>query len=192
MKKCVYCIVCLFLILACKNKRSTSSEKSNSDTTKYYALNSFFQEQMIDVDLKDYPIYLIKELNGKKDSTAIDKDAFKAMASLFLNKDVSTPEMHKRFTESVFHDLSTNSYTLNYRPKSIDESIQNIDILLDENTSNVKRVFIRIERTNKDTSFIEQWNWKANKSFQINRFSKTTSGFLSNEFNYVNWNDRKK
>ncbi len=167
-------------------------EKASSDTTRFYSLNNFFKEQIVDVDLRAYNIYLIKELNGKKDSLSIDKDQFKILASDFLNKDVSTPEMHDKYTESVFHDLSTNSYTLNYRPKSADESIQNIDILLDEHTNIVKRVFIRIETMHKDTSIIEQWNWKADKSFQINRFSKTPGGFVSNEFNFVNWNDRKK
>jgi hypothetical protein len=177
---------------SCKNKKTIKTAKTNTDTTKFYSLNNFFKEQIVDVDLHAYNIYLIKELNGKKDSLGIDKDQFKSMASDFLNKDVSTTEMHDKFTESVFHDLSTNSYTLNYRPKSVNESIQNIDILLDENTNIVKRIFIRIETMKKDTSIIEQWNWKADKSFQINRFSKTPSGFVSNEFNYVNWNDRKK
>ncbi|MEI7626598.1 MAG: hypothetical protein WCJ80_00090 [Bacteroidota bacterium] len=192
MKNCFYLIVILFIMAGCKNKKAIKNEKPNSDTTKFYALHSFFNEQIVDVDLRAYPIYLIKERNGKRDSIGIDKELFKSMASAFLNKDISTPEMHDKFTESVFHDLSTNSYTLNYRPKSVDEPIQNIDILLDENTNIVKRVFIRIETMNKDTSIVEQWNWKAGKSFQINRFSKTPSGYVSNEFNYVNWNDRKK
>jgi hypothetical protein len=192
MKNCIYFIAILLILASCKNKKALKTEKPNSDSTKFYALSSFFKEQIVDVDLRAYTIYFIKELNGKRDSIGIDKDLFKSMASTFLNKDVSTPGMHDKFTESVFHDLSTNSYTLNYRPKSVNEPIQNIDILLDENTNIVKRVFIRIETMNKDTSIIEQWNWKADKSFQINRFSKTPSGFVSNEFNYVNWNDRKK
>jgi hypothetical protein len=192
MKNCCYLFLLLFILASCQNKKIVKKEMSTPDTTKFYALTSFFKEQIVDVDLRAYNIYLIKELNGKRDSTGIDKDLFKAYAAIFLNKDVSTPEMHDKFTETVFHDLSTHSYTLNYRPKSVDEAIQNIDILLDENTNNVKRVFIRTETMKKDTSIIEQCNWKANKSFQINRVSKTPSGFVSNEFNYVNWNDRKK
>jgi hypothetical protein len=74
----------------------------------------------------------------------------------------------------------------------VNEPIQNIDILLDENTSIVKRVFVRTEINHNDTSIIEQCNWKADKSFQINRVSKTPSGYVSNEFNYINWNDHKK
>ena len=192
MKNCIYLFMLLLIMTSCKNKKVAKTEKSTSDTTKFFALTSFFKEQIVDVDLRAYPIYLIKELNGKKDSIGIDKDAFKSYAAIFLNKDVSTPEMHDKYTETVFHDLSTKSYTLNYRPKSVNEPIQNIDILLDENTNLVKRVFIRTETMIKDTSIIEQCNWKADKSFQINRFSRTPSGYVSNEFNYVNWNDRKK
>lgn len=192
MKKCIYLFALLFAIASCQNKKIVKTEKANPDSTKFYALNIFFKEQIVDVDLRAYTIYLIKELNGKRDSIGIDKDLFKSYASVFLNKDVSTPEMHDKFTETIFHDLSTNSYTLNYRAKSVDEPIQNIDILLDENTNIVKRVFIRTETTKKDTSIIEQCNWKAGKSFQINRVSKTPSGYVSNEFNYINWNDRKK
>lgn len=192
MKNCMYLFILLIFFTSCKNKKSTKIEKQVADTTRFFALSGFFKEQIVDVDLRAYNIYLIKELNGKRDSIGIDKEIFKTYAANFLSKDISTPEMHDKYSETVFHDLSTNSYTLNYRPKSVDEAIQNIDILLDENTNIVKRVFIRTETMKKDTSIIEQCNWKADKSFQINRVSKTPSGYVSNEFNYVNWNDRKK
>jgi hypothetical protein len=180
------------MLLSCSSKKSIKVEKAVADSTKYFSLSGFFQQQIVDVDLRAYKIYLIKELNGKRDSMAIDKEIFKSYATLFLQKDISAPEMHHRFSETVFHDLSTKSYTLNYRAKLVDEPIQNIDILLDENTSAVKRVFIRTETAHKDTSIIEQCNWKADKSFQINRVSKTPAGYVLNEFNYINWNDHKK
>jgi hypothetical protein len=192
MKNCVLFFALGFILLSCQTKKPNKVEKASSDSTKYFSLSAFFQQQIVDVDLRSYNIYLIKELNGKRDSMSIDKEVFKTYAALFLQKDISSPEMHSRFSETVFHDLSTKSYTLNYRAKSVDEPIQNIDILLDENTSLVKRVFVRTETTRKDTSIIEQCNWKADKSFQINRVYKTPSGFVLNEFNYINWNDHKK
>lgn len=192
MRNCIYLFVLLLILTGCKNKKAAPLNKSSTDSTKFFALNGFFNQQIVDVDLRAYPIYLIKEINGKRDSVGIDKEVFKSYASLFLQKDISAPEMHDRFTETIFHDLSTKSYTINYRPKLPSEAIQNIDILLDENTNIVKRIFIRTETNNKDTSIIEQCNWKADKSFQINRVSKTANGYTNNEFNYINWNDRKK
>lgn len=192
MKNCIYLFLLLLIAASCKNKKALTTNKTYADSTKYFALNGFFNQQIVDVDLRAYPIYLIKEINGKRDSIGIDKEIFKSYASLFLQKDISAPEMHDRFTETIFHDLSTKSYTINYRPKSPTEAIQNIDILLDENTNIVKRIFIRTETNHKDTSIIEQCNWKADKSFQINRVSKTATGYTNNEFNYINWNDSKK
>ena len=192
MKNCIYLFVLLLIVTSCKNKKALTTNKPTTDSSKYFALNGFFNQQIVDVDLRAYPIYLIKEINGKRDSIGIDKEVFKTYASQFLQKDISAPEMHDRFTETIFHDLSTKSYTINYRPKSPTEAIQNIDILLDENTNIVKRIFIRTETNHKDTSIIEQCNWKADKSFQINRVSKTATGYTNNEFNYINWNDRKK
>lgn len=192
MKNSVLFFALSFLLLSCSSKKPVKAEKVGADSTKYFALAGFIQQQIVDVDLRAYQIYLIKELNGKRDSMMIDKETFKSYAALFLQKDISAPEMHNRFTESIFHDLSTKSYTLNYRAKSVDEPIQNIDILLDENTSIVKRIFVRTETNHQDTTIVEQCNWKADKSFQINRVSKTPSGYVSNEFNYINWNDHKK
>jgi hypothetical protein len=192
MQKCSVLLLLVFILISCRNKKAVKTEKTSADSTKYYALSGFFNQQIVDVDLHAYNMYLIKDLNGKKDSIAIDKEIFKTYAATFLQKDISAPEMRDRFSETVFHDLSTKSYTLNYRAKSVSEPIQNIDILLDENTNIVKRVFIRTEINHNDTSIVEQCNWKADKSFQINRFSKTVGGYTSNEFNYINWNDRKK
>ncbi len=192
MRKTSFFLLLMLLVMSCQNKKPLKIEKANADSTRFFALKGFFDQQIVDVDLRAYPIYLIKELNGKRDSMAIDKEVFKSYAASFLLKDISSPEMHNRYSETVFHDLSTKSYTLNYRAKEVTEPIQNIDILLDENTNNVKRVFIRTETNHNDTSIVEQCNWKADKSFQINRFAKTSTGYVSNEFNYINWNDQKK
>lgn len=192
MKNSLFLLLFVPLIFSCKNGREQNAKKEKTDTVKFYPLSSFFQEQITYVDLRGFPIYQIKELNGKRDSVSISTDVFKNMAAVFLQKDISTPRMQPRYTETVFHDLSTQSLTLNYRAKNASDTIQNIDILLDENTKLVKRVFIRSGFQHNDTSFVEQCNWKANKSFQINRSAKTPGGYVSTELNYINWNDKQK
>jgi len=62
-----------------------------------------------------------------------------------------------------------------------------LDILLDEKSNQVKRIFIRSEWQQQDTLIVEQRNWKADHSFQINRFSKTPGGFTSNSLQQIVW-----
>ena len=161
-----------------------------ADTAKFYPLRIFFKEQIQYVDLRNFPIYRVTEKDGKKDSSAITKDQFVALAETFFDKDISEPRVKALYKESAFHDLSTGSITLNYKPSDNKAPVQNVDILLDEQTNLVKRVFIRVLYLKGDTTFIEQYNWKANKSFQVTRSITTANGYTSTELNYINWNDK--
>ena len=161
-----------------------------ADTAKFYPLRIFFKEQIQYVDLRNFPIYRVTEKDGKKDSSAITKDQFVSLAETFFDKDISEPRVKALYKESAFHDLSTGSITLNYKPSDNKAPVQNVDILLDEQTNLVKRVFIRVLYLKGDTTFIEQYNWKANKSFQVTRSITTANGYTSTELNYINWNDK--
>ena len=192
MKKVtVFFFAVILIILSC----NTTTTKNNpavpvSDTSKFYPLRNFFKDQIQYVDLRNFPIYKITVKNGKKDSAALSKDAFIALAEIFLNKDISAPQVKVLYKEAIFHDLSTGSVTINYTPVNSKAEVQNIDILLDEETNMVKRIFIRSVYIRSDTTISEQCNWKANKSFQVNRYITAKNGYTSTELNYINWNDK--
>ena len=184
-------IFCAMAFAACKNNSvNKQASTAPADTAKFYPLRSFFKEQIQYVDLRNFNIYQTSVKDGKKDSISITKEVFALIAARFLEHDISAPPIKIQYQESVFHDLSTGSVTLNYKPNNPDAIVQNIDILLDEETNLVKRVFIRAAYNNGDTSFAEQYNWKANKSFQINRTISAKNGYHSTELNYINWNDK--
>ncbi len=181
----------LLIVSACNTQKpKTQPAVPVADTAKFYPLHGFFKEQIEYVDLRNFPIYRITTKDGKKDSAAITKEEFIAMTGIFFTRDISDPKIKALYKESVYHDLSTGSITLNYTPTDSKADVQNIDILLDEETSMVKRVFIRSVYTKGDTTVSEQCNWKANKSFQVNKTRTTKNGYISTELNYVNWNDK--
>jgi hypothetical protein len=180
----------IMILVACQSKPANKQPAAQpSDTSKFYPLRTFFKEQIQYVDLRGFTIYRITEKDGKKDSAGISKEAFIALAGVFLERDISDPSIKALYKESVFHDLSTESITLNYTPVNSDAQVRNIDILLDEQTNMVKRVFIRSVYTKGDTTISEQCNWKTNKSFQVNRSLSAKKGYTSTELNFVNWND---
>ncbi|MES2372305.1 MAG: hypothetical protein V4557_06985 [Bacteroidota bacterium] len=161
-----------------------------ADTATFYPLRSFLQEQIQYVDLRNFPLYKITVKDGKKDSAALTKDRFIELAGIFLNRETSFSKDKALFKETVFNDQSTGSNTLNYQSSDGKTEVQSIDVLLDEQTSIVKRIFIRSEYMKGDTTIKEQCNWKANKSFQVNRTLTTKGGYTSEERNYINWNDK--
>lgn len=183
-------LLIFLIVIACNtNTRQKKATLSTADTSKFYPITDFFKSQVQFVDLRNYPMYKITIKDGKKDSSYLSKDQFIALAKTFLDRDISSPKIKILYKETVFHDLSTGSYTLNYSAIDQHAEVQNIDVLLDEETNNVKRIFIRSVYTRGDTAFTEQCNWKAFKSFQINLSLLTKNGYNSTEFNYINWND---
>ena len=184
--------ILFFLLIANACHTNTGQPKAGSptvDTGKFYPIQAFFKSQVEYVDLRNYPIYKITVKDGKKDSAQVSKDQFIALAKIFLDRSISSPGIKALYKETVFHDLATRSITLNYSPTNPDAEVQNIDVLLDEETNNVKRIFIRSAYQRGDTVFTEQCSWKAFKSFRVNRELQTKNGYHSTELNFINWND---
>ncbi len=173
-------------LFSCKSKPSSISKKATPDSSKFYPLANFIQEQIAYVDLRDFEIYQKHSVANKTDSSIINKDQFKQLATTFLTLDISKRNQQQLYTETIFHDLSTASYTINYKANQPSSLVKSMDILLDEQTKLVKRVFIVSERQSADSSIMERHSWTANKQFQITRTLETTNGRI-NETTTVYW-----
>ncbi len=193
MHVCYFC--CLLLIAACGQKQPSPDTKQAkltvADTAKYYPIAQFFKEQIEYVDLRNFVITQLITHDGKKDSSLIGKNQFLALGALFAKQAGLFQQNKQLYKEAVFQDLSTRSYTLNYTPVDAHATeITNIDVLLDDETNAVKRVFIKRMYTKGDSTITEQYNWKANKSFQLTGFITTVNGYTASTVNFVNWNDK--
>jgi hypothetical protein len=190
MKQSVTVLLFFMLaLMACRNHSSnTKTTAVVADTAKFFPLTAFFKDQLAYAKALHKPAYCITIKDGKKDSFALNETQFRQWVNIFLQRNIDSPAMKALYRETVFQDLATKSYTLSYSPADGHVPIRSIDILLDEQSSQVKRIFIRSLFNKGDTSINEQCNWKAFKSFQVNR-SLRTGNYSSTELNYVNWNN---
>ena len=156
------------------------------DSSKFYPLAEFIQEQIAYVDLREFEIYQKHSDTNKTDSSIISKDQFKQLANTFISLDISKLNQPELYTETIFQDLSTASYTMNYKANQPSSLVKSMDILLDEQTKLAKRVFIVSERQSADSSIMERHSWTTNKQFQITRTVETAKG-RSNETITVYW-----
>ncbi len=192
MKQTLLALLSLFFLAqACQSNKipPAAKTKDSTDTGRFYPIGEFFQSQIEYVDLRNFTITQKNDIDGKKDSFNISKERFISLARVFAEKDISSPRIKKMYRETVFHDLSTESYTLNYSPLQPGLGIQSIDVLLDDQHKQVKRILIRSIFTRGDTTITEQCSWKTNKSFLIARYGQTKKGHNRNSLIFVNWND---
>ena len=106
-----------------------------------------------------------------------------------MEKDITKKEIKHFYKEDVFRDLSTKCITFSYSTKNKELEIQNIDVLLNEETMSVKFVFIRTNQTIGDSNIITQMSWKTGKNFLINKTVIKSDGTKSITQQYVCWNN---
>lgn len=180
--------IILFLVSGCID---TYQKEYNTPDKPYFPLTDFFESEMHEVKRVPYFMYYIQlDHTGKRDSVVINHQQFDSLANLFISKEINQESLQKYYQESVFHDLSTSSYTINYTPIDEDADIRSVNVLLHEETNEVKRVFIRLNRQmSEGARLTQQMSWKKGKSFQISKFIRYPNGTTSSSIVFVNWNE---
>jgi hypothetical protein len=192
MRIVVFFIV-ISIVYSCKenatNNETRPTVKSNkeADSTSYFQVAAFIQKQIDEVNRTPYFIYKLTVVDAKKDSTAIDNARFNEIAKQFLQPDINDPSLKKYYTESIFFDETTKSFTLSYTTSNKELEVQNVDVLLEEDGKTVKRILIRKFKSLGDGSAIEQLSWKPNERLQV--ISRLSSpGTESSTQTVVVWN----
>src|SRR5574343_488108 len=162
--------------VSCKSEPTHSEEKKTalSDTAKFYPIEKFIQDEIQYVDLRDFIINETKlQENGdtvlakKVNSTSqLTKDEFITAATEIKNKAVWFSNNKHLYKETVFQDLGTESYTINYQSENAD--ITNIDLLLNEQNNLPKRLFIRDITKEQENTITVQYSWTDRKSTRLN------------------------
>jgi hypothetical protein len=182
----LYC----FILVSCGDGGHSPKSSPVADTAKYYSLDAFYRSQLEYVELRNFPMYRVRIVNGRKDSAAFSKDDFSALAGRLFPTQTFAQKDKALYRETVFEDQSTESYTLNYTATDTAPDVRSVDILLDRLSNAVKRVFVKsLYRAGGDTTVEQVFGLKSYKSMQLNR-TITAPGYRSTELNYINWNDK--
>jgi hypothetical protein len=167
---------------ACSNsKEETKNSIVTNDTTSFYPVASYINNQVKYFDSTRARFSVVITEGTKKDSTTSQLTGVMPMIQSFIDADISDSVQKINYKESVFRDAGTASLNINYTSINSLTTIKNIDILIDEQTSLIKRLFIRKQFQTKDTTSIEQMSWKTNEGFTKSISKESSNGFLLNK-----------
>jgi hypothetical protein len=157
----------------CQQKGSNQSNELPGDTARYYPAKFYLEEQIRENDIRNLPRTIRYSLNGKKSENELNRDSFLLFSRSFLDLLENFSQNKYRFNETVMHDLSTQSYTLSYRPLQANTTeIDYLDVLLNEKTQLVKRMDIRRSRQAEGKMINEHFSWRTDKGFLITRVTE--------------------
>ncbi|MEY3675532.1 MAG: hypothetical protein RL731_694 [Bacteroidota bacterium] len=177
----IACIVCM-MVAACSNSKEESENLvATTDTTSFYPLASYIKDQVKYFDSTRVRFSVVTTEGTIKDSISTQLAAIMPMIQSFMEADISDSIQKINYKESVFRDAGTASLNINYTPLNTSVPIRNIDILMDDQTSVIKRLFIRKQFQTNDTTITEQLSWKTNEGFTTSISKEASNGFLRNK-----------
>ena len=188
-------LICSSILIgcqSCKQKPAAVADKAmnDKDTITFFPVTDFIRQQLSHIDSTPYFLYRIRLTEGKKDSTTIDKKIFDSLAATLTRYNISDTAVKKKYTETIFNDQSTDSFTMSYRTTDGSLPLQSVDVLLNRDNQQVKRIFWIIIYNKQGNTVTEKAGWKTNHSFYINRTIQRPDGKETSEQNMVVWNDK--
>jgi len=175
------CIVCMMAAACSNSKEETKNSIVTNDTSSFYPIASYINDQVKYFDSTGVRFSVVITEGTKKDSTTTQLIAVMPMIQSFIDADISDSVQKINYKESVFRDAGTASLNINYTPTNALVPVRNIDILMDDQTSLIKRLFIRKQFQTNDTTSIEQMSWKTNEGFTKSISKEASNGFLLNK-----------
>lgn len=167
---------------ACNNNKVPKNNNTTSaDTTSFYPIAAYFKSQLNHFDSLNARYSIVTTEGGIKDSIVVDGATIATVVHSFIESDISDSVQKVNYKESVFRDAGTASFNINYTPVNDLVPVRNIDILMDEQTSLIKRIFIRKQFLIKDTTNTEQLSWKTNEGFSRSISKETKTGLPLNK-----------
>ena len=177
----IACIVCMMAAACSNSKEESENLVATTDTTSFYPLASYIKDQVKYFDSTRVRFSVVTTEGTIKDSISTQLAAIMPMIQSFMEADISDSVQKINYKESVFRDAGTASLNINYTPINTSAPIRNIDILMDDQTSLIKRLFIRKQFQTNDTTITEQLSWKTNEGFTTSISKEASNGFLRNK-----------
>lgn len=188
--KLIAALLSILILAGCSDaNENETDEPVVADSVQYFQVKEFIDSEIEAVKTTPYFIYMISKNNHVQDSTPIDNNQFIQLAQTFRAIDLNNPKTKKKFRETVFEDQTTESYVLNYEATDASQPVQNIDVMLDSESQQVKRIDIRKLYTTHDTSYTEHLVWKTKESFQIIKIAAIDTMQRTSQIQVI-WNSK--
>jgi hypothetical protein len=154
-------LICLITAISCNSK--PPKEKAN-----FMDVAAYLKGQLAYLDT--VPLALLKTTlkdTVYSDSVFIKKEELRSLVDAYLVSQLEKEAFENSFEETSFMDATINTITLTYQAIDKELPLQRIDVYVDPETQEIKRMYLVRQEQKKDTSLSQQLLWKHNSSCTI-------------------------
>lgn len=163
---------CVFIFCSCHSAKSpvVAPIIDSGDVESIFPVTNFLKGQLREIDsMQVTPLRMIT-INGKTDSTWLNRADIRPGAAPFLTPLIDSATMSSIFSEKSFLDQTINSYTFSYDPKvKLPDSIKltHWDVYMSPQTNKITRIYMVKEKKENNKDIITQLTWFANQWYSI-------------------------
>ena len=164
----IFFILLPFALYNCTNN-DTSSDQSKEDTAgkAFYPVGNYIRSQLAYIDSMPLAVIKYTTIHNVTDTSIIEKKDFKHIAAAFITPDISSPEFKSQYEEHSFIDATLGTITLTYTAKNDKVQIRKTDILLNQENTGVRTIYVEKIIPGSDSSVIKKMLWIASLNCQI-------------------------
>ena len=164
----IFFILLPFALYNCTNN-DTSSDQSKEDTAgkAFYPVGNYIRSQLAYIDSMPLAVIKYTTIHNVTDTSIIEKKDFKHIAAAFITPDISSPEFKSQYEEHSFIDATLGTITLTYTAKNDKVQIRKTDILLNQENTGVRTIYVEKIIPGSDSLVIKKMLWIANLNCQI-------------------------
>lgn len=159
----LFTALCAFGI-SCGEPAEEGSIQENKD---FYPVSAHIHSELALIDSLPVAVFLYREEDGRKDTTIVDKQAFRVLAEAIPQPDITKEPLKKSYTESVYMDATLNLVTMSYAPKSESGEIRKIDVYINPDTEKVKRIYVEKRLSGGDSTIVRKIVWTSGQQLQV-------------------------
>jgi hypothetical protein len=154
-------ILSILFIYSCSNK--PAKEKAN-----FIDVASYLKGQLAYLDTVPFAI-LKTSLKDTvyTDSVFITKEQLRSVVDAYLLPQLEKEAFENSFEESSFMDAGINTITLTYNALDKSLPLQRVDVYVNPETQQIKRLYLVRQQQIKDTSVSQQLLWNHNSSCTV-------------------------
>ena len=190
----------LFLILGmgtilsgCKSNpasNAASQQDTSASNKEYYPISGYIKNQLKWLDSVPLAIIKYTTRDHHTDTSIVEKTDFNTIAEDLSLPDISSSILKKQYDEVSFIDASIGTISLTYSATNDTALIRKADVLLDQNSTAVRTIYLEKISRISDSTCTRKILWTANKNCLVTTIiQKPGSPESILEEKYV-WDDR--
>lgn len=162
------------MLPACKNNPPSGTSAEMHSSKQFYPISNYVYGELNYLDSMPLAVIKYTTIDGVTDTSVVEKSKFKGIAQSFFTPDIGSSKFKNQYKEESFIDATLGTITLTYTATNDTAEIRKTDVLLNQEDTKVRTLYVEKKITGTDNSGTQKMLWTTHRYCQITTLQQKT------------------